>query len=198
MRQARIQVFTFDELSEKAKDRARQWYSEGLETWWSEPVQEDARRILAFLGFSELALYWAGFCSQGDGACFIGRFDKPESCLRAIEAEGVREEAVLQAAQELDALPSGFFARLKHSGHYYHEGSVYVDDGEKTDAEGETVSGSAEDEADFIGAVRVLCKWFYKSLESAYEWHTSDEAIAEYCEANEWEFTADGSPFLEK
>jgi hypothetical protein len=79
-------VYRFDELSEEAKDKARAWYRETTSYEdWSEFVYDDFERICAILGVrlktsvvrlcgggtrQKPHIYFLGFSSQGDGACF--------------------------------------------------------------------------------------------------------------------------------
>lgn len=82
--------FTFDQLSDKAKEKARdKWrYSPGyLDHGWWEHVYTDAVRVGALMGFeiqddvshgtdgkvyTKPDIWFHGFCSQGDGACWSG------------------------------------------------------------------------------------------------------------------------------
>ena len=63
------EIFKFNELSEKAKEKAREWYrkSSDGETYWSESVIDDAKNIGKLLGFDIAKVYYSGFASQGDG-----------------------------------------------------------------------------------------------------------------------------------
>lgn len=45
-KQITITAYTFDELSDKAKENARQWMREGIDVdWWSDQVTEDAAQV---------------------------------------------------------------------------------------------------------------------------------------------------------
>lgn len=98
-------LYQYDELSDSAKERAAQWYSEASawDTFWSESVIEDFATIAGFCGWDinqrpvklvnggtryEPAVYWSGFWSQGDGACFEGEWKAS-----AVNAKGLREHA---------------------------------------------------------------------------------------------------------
>ncbi|ECJ2707231.1 antitoxin of toxin-antitoxin stability system, partial [Salmonella enterica subsp. diarizonae] len=83
-------VYLSDELSESAREKARSWYCEvGLEYDWYSDVYEDFILICSILGirlhtrtvtttggrYHEKACVWfSGFWSQGDGACFEGHY----------------------------------------------------------------------------------------------------------------------------
>ena len=87
--------FSFSELSPRAKARVRErWTSQQTEDFDGEQVLEDAETIAGILGidvarntvrvaggrnspartYQKRAIYFSGFCSQGDGACFEGRY----------------------------------------------------------------------------------------------------------------------------
>jgi hypothetical protein len=71
-------VYQFDELSDEAKEKAREWYRQGNVTtrFWSECTIDDAKEIGKLLGMDIDNIYFSGFWSQGDGACFEGKTGK--------------------------------------------------------------------------------------------------------------------------
>ena len=67
------EVFKFSELDDRAKERARDWYRNGaLDYEWWDCTFDDAKQCLALAGFDVDKIYFSGFSSQGDGACFNG------------------------------------------------------------------------------------------------------------------------------
>lgn len=87
-------VYRLDELSDTAKDKARAWYREGgFDYEWYDAVYEDFQRIAEILGIDfriravrlmgggtrrDPCIWFRGFWSQGDGACWEGRIPTPE------------------------------------------------------------------------------------------------------------------------
>ena len=83
-------VFHLDELSERARDAARAWYREASRCDdWHECVFDDFEAICAILGVrlktrsvrlfgggtrQKPCIWFSGFASQGDGACFEGSY----------------------------------------------------------------------------------------------------------------------------
>ena len=59
----------FDELSDEAKERAREWYRQGNcdDSFWSECTIDDAKEIGKYMGMNVDKVYFSGFWSQGDG-----------------------------------------------------------------------------------------------------------------------------------
>lgn len=83
-------VYRLDELSEAARDKARTWYRDSAFDYdWHDTVTEDFARAAEILGVELLTrparlmgggtrqhpcIWFSGFWSQGDGACFEGRY----------------------------------------------------------------------------------------------------------------------------
>lgn len=185
----KYQVFTFGELSDSAKQTALQWNSETLHDEWSDFAIDDAKAVGALMGWDISSVYWSGFWSQGDGACFVGTMGYSKGCARAVREYAPRCAELHAIAAEWQALQRKHFYKLQahvtHSGHYSHEYcarfemSDYSDMGEKETAE--------------IG--RRFMRWIYRQLEKEYEYQTSAECFAETADANNWRFTENGKFF---
>ena len=75
MRDHTITLYKFDELpTEAAKEMARSWMRQcaGEDGFYAECTLDDAKEALKALGYSVENIYYSGFSSQGDGACFTG------------------------------------------------------------------------------------------------------------------------------
>lgn len=87
MREETIKLYQFDELSDDAKEKARDWYRQASrdDSFWSEIAIDDAATVLKACGFDvyqrpvklmgggtryKPAIYFSGFWAQGNGACF--------------------------------------------------------------------------------------------------------------------------------
>lgn len=74
---------TFDQLEDRAKEKARSWYREGAfdDEWW-EFIFDDWKEWLAKAGFGDdPEINFTGFWSQGDGASFTcNGFDLDKFC----------------------------------------------------------------------------------------------------------------------
>lgn len=71
MRTKELTVYSYSELSETAKEKARNWYIENCCDYeWYDFILEDWKEKLAEIGFTNAKIYFTGFWSQGDGACF--------------------------------------------------------------------------------------------------------------------------------
>src|SRR3954466_15035963 len=104
-------LYKFGELSEDAKEKARQWYREADDgdNFWSESVIEDAATIADLMGIDlrqrpvklmnggtryEPAIYWSGFWTQGSGACFEGTYTYKKGSAKAVRDYAPKDEAL--------------------------------------------------------------------------------------------------------
>ncbi len=128
-------LYTFDELSESAKEKARAWYREASnhDEWW-DSVYEDALRMAEIIGieidyrhhpgrngrsgWSEPKIGFSGFWSQGDGASWEGRYRYAKGALKKLQEEapakyqygkedGSLEETVNPSNLELHRIAKG-------------------------------------------------------------------------------------------
>lgn len=192
-----IETYSFDELSDEAKEIAREAWRRNAEgdTYWSEFVLDDAKEIAAILGISIDHIYFSGFWSQGDGACFTGSYRYAKKSLAKIKSHAPTETELHRIARELQSLQHKNFysltAQISHHGHYYHEMSTHIE-AERSSYYG-VISESAVDA--LAKLLRDYMRWIYRCLENAWNWENSDEAIDENIGANEMRFTASGEIF---
>ena len=211
MKTKTIEIFTFDELSDKAKEKAREWWRNGFEF---DPfydsfltaakllrIEIEDRQIAIVQSKTPFNRYkpnimWSGFWSPGDGASFTGGYTFASGCSEAIRAEFPQDENLHAIADELTVMQSRL--RLLESktltgkitqrdNHYVHSNTM---DATAYDAEGEELEIAVSDELRDI--MRRFADWIYASLEEDYEYQTSDESIADSMEANEYEFDENG------
>lgn len=134
------------------------------------------------------AIYFSGFWSQGDGACFEGHVDDWHKFLIAVGEPNLAELYL--------KIPENLHLSWNHSGHYYHSNctsftsDLYVEC--PTDEDDDPFMHGVwktlfEDgmlferhEDDFIAYVHGLMDELYKDLEKEYEYLTSDETVVEY------------------
>jgi hypothetical protein len=70
-----VEVFKYAELEPHAQQKVKEWYIEGMDYEWWEGVYEMAITDGYEKGFCIDKIYFSGFCSQGDGASWIGQVD---------------------------------------------------------------------------------------------------------------------------
>ena len=112
----------FNALTARQRDeilcKHRHWNVEHTE-WW-DVVYDHFKHDMSAIGIEVERMYFSGFSSQGDGACFDGRVFSWEDFLKSI---GYEDPALIALAEQ------SWLFRVKHSGHYYHENctSFYPD-----------------------------------------------------------------------
>jgi hypothetical protein len=184
-------LYRFDELSESAKEKARDWFrQDDLNYDWWDYVHDDAATIGALLGIRIDRIYFSGFWSQGDGACFEGGYQYRKGSIAAIKAYAPQDTELHGLAIRLQQLQRkafyGLSASCEQRGFYNHSGCMRVSvEHDKRDA-----TDSEED--DLTQMLRDFADWIYSRLESEYEYLTSDEAVDENIRINEYEFDEDG------
>lgn len=204
-------LYKFGELSEDAKEKARQWYREADDgdNFWSESVIEDAATIADLMGIDlrqrpvklmngstryEPAIYWSGFWSQGDGASFEGTYTYKKGSAKAVREHAPKDEALHAIAQGLADLQRlnfyGIEAKLERGGgsnFYSHEMTISIDVFTKNDQYNEPAC--ADEVREYL---RDYMRWIYRQLEKEYEYQNSDEVVDENIIANGYEFNEDG------
>lgn len=193
MRTIKKTVFTYDELSEKAKKKARDWWREGgMDYEWWDCIYDDAKFIGSLVGIEIDDIYFSGFSSQGDGASFTGTYRYVKGGSKALKAEAPTDKELHRIADQLQAVQRQNFYRLyasvSHRGRYLHSGYMSID---VKDTENcyRDLSGADEDITQLL---RDFADWIYSQLNDEYDYLTSDEAVEESILANEYEFSEEG------
>jgi len=200
-------VYQFDELSDEAKEKAREWYRQGNcdDSFWSECAIDDAKEIGKLLGMDIDKVYFSGFWSQGDGACFEGTWRAGDIKLDKLKEYAPQDKELHRIGEQLAELavkyPDGHF-RVTHRGRYSHSGCTSFDVELPNDQEQELEYDSpeykalqvelGEDEDSLIELARDYMNWIYQRLEADWEWQNADEQVDENIRANEYEFLEDG------
>jgi hypothetical protein len=205
-------VYRLDELSDAVKENARAWYRDGgVDHDWFEFVYDDFERICDILGVrlktipvrlygggtrQKPCIWFSGFCSQGDGACFEGRYGYAPAASRKIRDHAPKDAELHRIADALQAIQRrNFFqlhAAVAHRDRYYHEYCMAISV-ERDSPTCQDITADAEEAV--IEALRDLARWLYRQLEREYDYLTSDEQVDEAIRANEYTFTAAGRRF---
>jgi hypothetical protein len=200
MRTITTKVFTFEELSEKAKVKALDHYRDiNTDHDWYEFTLNYVKELFATFGIEVDKVYFSGFCSQGDGAMFTGRYQYKTKGVKALKgyAPEIPKE-VMEAAIALQTLQKkhGYriAADISHShGNYYHEYMMDFNTWDsKTDDTFKFYDNGAEAELKEI--MRSLARWIYRTLETEYYELQEDGNVQETIECNNYEFTKSGKP----
>lgn len=204
-----IETYSYDELDPKAQETARDAYSRMVaETWDHQGIYDDFARIAEILGIQfdtragstrhdgttstpEPKIWYSGFYSQGDGACFEGRYGYGANSVAKIKEYAPQDTQLQRIAETLAEVQRKYFysvtASITHKDHYYHALSTRID----VDADRRPV---AEEDAETIRtALRDLMRWLFEALRKEYEYQTGDkDALEEGIRGNEYQFTKAG------
>ena len=208
MKTRTINIYHFDELSDEAKQTAidsnRSWSVQDFE-WWDSSYEAfaevaelfglDIRQTIKSLTDGTFrydpTIYFSGFSSQGDGACFEGDYSYKKGAIESTKHAFPTDSELIRIVQDLQTLQQRNFYQLtaaaKHRGCYNHSGCMDIT---VSRADGKAVSD--DDEESLKQLMRDFADWIYSSLEEEHDYLTSDEAVAESLRTNEVEFTVDG------
>lgn len=181
-----IVVYDFDELSPKAKERARDWYREaGLDYEWWDFIYGDAKAAFSKCGFTIDKIFFSGFSSQGDGAMFEGSWKaedyKPGAMFEYAPTDRVLGMIAIECERISKMDPSAFMSVIQ-SGRYSHEGCTLFNI--KSDVEG------VEERIKEVS--REAMRWIYSQLSAEYDYLRSNESVDDSILSNEYTFTIDG------
>lgn len=188
------QAYTINELSDEAKENAHQQWLNNFEFFGAEYVIDYAKQVASLMGWEIDKVFYSGFWSQGDGACFEGTMRYAKGCYKNVCEYAPQDKELQRIAKEWqDVQKRAFYAlsaKVKQSGYYMHSGCISFDCTDTRTNWGYVENPDFEESIIQIG--RDFMDWIYKQLESAYEYETSLELFIEECEANGYEFNEDG------
>lgn len=188
-------TYSFAELSAGPRSRAiedhRQFLAENFD---DSCTTDDAKAMLSHAGFTVDRVFWSGFSSQGDGACFEGSWKASAVNEKAMRDNAPRDTELHRIADGMQAIackyPYAYFT-VKQSGHYQHkyctEFAVSM-----VNEDGDEMPGAQEAEKEVIELARDAMEWIYRQLQKQYEWELEEAQVVESIEANGYEFTGDG------
>lgn len=205
-------VYAFDELSDSAKEKAREWFREGgFDYAWYDGIYDQADNAATLLGISLRrklakrrdgtpidggpAIYFSGFCSQGDGACFEGGYRYKKGAHQAVKKEFPEDTELHGIAKALLDIQKKnayalFVPEIRQSGHYYHSGCM------RFEVETDQERGMTDDAEETVRqCIRDFADWIYKRLETEWDYMNEDDQIDNNIRANEYTFTEDGRRF---
>jgi hypothetical protein len=168
MRTETVNIYKFNELSDKAKDSARDWWREGaLDYGWWESIYEDAERI---------------------GLKITG-FDTGRSC----EITGDFTSTPEETADKVLAEHGDRCGTWAEANAYKNTLAEFMATAEK-DENGELATYALEADKEDIDKefLRALLEEYLSTLRKEEEYQLSDEVADGMITVNEYEFTEDG------
>ena len=191
-------VYKFEDLSEEGKEKALQQERGATnESMNLDFTIEESIEDLKELGIEEPKIFYSGFNSQGDGACF-------EFCNIDFE-KFLTKNKIKSKFKLLIKYQGAITFRGEQSGRYYHENSV--DNFQEisshlgcNDMHYSRVFDALEKQLEAFGewfeGWRVeKCKEIYKDLENDNDYQLSDDNLKDNIIANDYDFNQDGTTY---
>lgn len=171
MREVAVKIFTFPELSETAKQKAKQDHAAACGYNWADEALESLKALAKHFG-GRLSRYEIDYfnCSHSSA-----RFDMPE-----MEADEIRELLAELGTYNPDTLKGNGDCKL--TGVCFDEDAI----------DGFRAAFMRDGETDLDKLMAAAFYSWLGSVQSDCEYQFSDEAFAENCEANGYEFTEGG------
>lgn len=211
VKQAVVNVYQYDELSDEGKAKARHWWRDGLSTDFDgDNVLSDFAEVAKALNIEvsvreerthrgttvpKMCVSWEGepwrfsfdgsWRAEGFDARNLYAYAPQDAELNRIaeKLKGCAERANAITAESDEAGLVVFIRRVQRY---------------RTDLEFETECDDERMQSivdDVKGSIRDLCAWAAKSLENEWEYQNSDECVADNIRLNEYEFTESGERF---
>lgn len=206
-------AYKFDELSDKAKDKVREWFNPDIDLSY---VVDAFKEKGAELGYRVDDVQYRISHSQGDGASWTGLANIATFAARVPDSDPNYATYMVLTEMMREGWVDDHVTITRSSYFYNHSGTMGIE-GVMTRATGFYDEQSAISDGilqgasvmelfenvvteDFLDTVQVdilkeaqsLADDLYKALVEAYEWEISDEHIAECAEINEWLFDENG------
>lgn len=208
----KIKLYTFDELSNRAKDRARDWYRGCMDGDNSDydHVIDDFQTIAEMLGINlrthRVGLHggghrnepniWWSVGGQGGGAAFDAHYAWSGTPTTAVKEHAPQDAELHRIADALLVLQGKHEFKLKagveSNGRNTSIASVTAGHSGPVSCCKDDETVSQEDEDELLELMRDLARWLHKRLEDHYHWLYSDECVDESIRANEYTFDEDG------
>lgn len=201
------EVYKYNELSEEAKEKVKQWYLEGQEPFiFTEMCEEDLYNLFGENGLK--VQYSLGHC-QGDGLNIYGTIDA-ENILKCLENNNggiqLKEfENVLTEKEKKTILNYAKECRkieLPINNHYCYSLADYIDIADDWEYQLENYSGYNNINVEVLNKFERLVRNIFKNICNDYEkwgyeyfYEISEEDLNEICEDNMYEFLEDGTVF---
>lgn len=185
MRTITLPIYQFDELTPKAKEKARDWYRSCIDTMDFQDVVDSIKLAAHYLGFGNAnvpaQLSWSvGYC-QSDFARIEGWWLAKRVQITALNLEFPKDEQLHKVADRFESITRDF-------------PDVYAS------THGDRVIDLFDMGGDFAyamlyDAIKAFNAWALRTLIAHSDWLHSNESVDSNILANEYEFTADGSRY---
>jgi len=203
MRTISIKAYRYEELSDEAKERVlkEQRHVNVRFNDWHDLIIDAWKCSLEEFAFFAPRIYFSGFYSQGDGACFECDSIYTDKLFEAVKAEidkfskGFQDFFKTHEVALSDFMEDYVSFTIETRIHRYcHENTRYIDwSVYGTDKKSEYFEHFIDEIGEWLEEKRkTFCKEIYQQLEEEYENQTSDESVIYTATSDEYEFLEDG------
>jgi hypothetical protein len=198
MRTIETTVFKYDELDDKAKARAVNWFRECEATDFNPAIEEQLGDALDQLGFyARHNTQWALHDRGSEGASFEGWWAADELRLDVLIAERPTDTVLHGIGAKLMTIMLACPTRLAQISRVGPNRRVPAHRADVRFADRDTDSDSWDDdmypdELAFAEFVNEVFAWMHKYIEAEYDYLTSDDACIESIEVNDYTFNEVG------
>lgn len=198
MRKIEVEVFTFAELSDDAKERAREWFRQGIQFDTIDIIECTILDAAKLLGItidrprSRRTGYAIDWNTNPVGAAFVGSWRAADVKPGAIQKEWPKESTLHVIARDLEAVAAEFpdaYANCDTGRGCFQRVEAYAEVGDDPDDCGDDVAQLVVD------SLTSFAHWMATTINADYEWQLSDECVDESIKANGYEFTAAGEAY---
>lgn len=213
------EIFSYDELSEEAKEKARnRWREHALDYEWWDYVYEYAATSGDYLGLDirqrtvktmgggtrkDVSIYFSGFAHQGQGAAFDGEWHAHKVDLKGLKKHAPKDKDLHTIGKTLAAIAKKYPDAYAACSAYRNvnqrvEAELWVDHSDETHstAEWEAIEAREREVCEQIEeAITGFSHWIFRTLEQEHDYRLSDEAIEEDLQAQGEIFTEDGAVY---
>ena len=201
------ELYKYNELSDEAKEKVKQWWLDNQDSYgFTEMVKEDLKCLF---GDNDLEVQYSLAYCQGDGFNIYGEVDT-ENIFKCLEEHrggtqlaefenrltDKEKKTILHYAEECGAI------KLPMNNRYSYSMADYIDIADDWEYDLENYSGYKNINKKALEKFELLVKGIFGKLCRSYEkegyeyfYEIDEETLEEICEANEYEFLANGKIF---
>lgn len=199
MRKVETEVFTFAELSDAAKERAREWFRQGIELDADDTIEFTILDAAKLLGITidrprgRRTGYAVDWDTNPPGAAFVGSWRASDVKPGAIQKEWPEAFTLHAIAADLERVAAEFpdaYANCDTGRGCFQrvEAMACGDDDDSSELADDAMAA-------VVDALQSFAHWIGCTIAAEYEYQYSDECVDETIEANGYEFTADGEAY---
>ena len=187
-------TYNYSEHDSMAQEKALNSFIESTEFCY-DFIMDDLKEAGKTIGIDIDRIYFSGFWSQGDGACFTGTYEYKKGSVKLAKSIYPNWTDLHEIAETLQELQKPYFyaihAAVEHRGHYYHELCTTID--VTSDGDYGWLPDTVQE--NIKEALRGFMQLSYSALEKEYEYQTSEQSFIDYIDCNEVVFLENGEQF---